>query len=35
MTADLSSGRYAWIWFYLGRDYIGEDEPMIKTFTVE
>lgn len=36
MTADLTPGRYAWIWFYLGmEDLFGEGEPMVKAFTVE
>lgn len=35
MTADVQPGRYAWIWFYAGMDVLGDEEPMVKTFTVE
>ena len=35
MTANLKSGRYAWIWFYQGMDLLGEDQPLIKEFTVK
>ena len=31
ITADFESGRYAWIWFYLGWD----PSPLVETFTVE
>ena len=31
ITADFESGRYVWIWFYLGWD----PSPLVETFTVE
>ena len=35
VTADVETGRYAWIWFYEGMDVLGEDDPMVEPFTVE
>jgi hypothetical protein len=35
VTTDIEPGRYAWIWFYSGMDVLGDEEPIVKSFTVK